>query len=213
MKICCISDTHNRHRRVVIPECDVLIHAGDATIAGTEAEFIEFGSWMDGLSATHKIFVPGNHDWLFQIDEEAGCDILRSCDVLIDESIMIDGVKFWGAPWQPQFGGWAFNLPRGDPLMDVWSAIPMDTDVLITHGPPVNTLDECPDIDGRGMVNVGCDALSDRLSIVSPRLHVFGHIHEGYGRRDGHITSINASICDGHYHPVNRPQMFEFHHP
>ena len=34
MKIVCISDTHNMHRRISVPSGDVLIHAGDATGQG-----------------------------------------------------------------------------------------------------------------------------------------------------------------------------------
>jgi hypothetical protein len=36
-----------------------------------------------------------------------------------------------GTPWQPEFGGWAFNLPRGQSLLDKWNKIPADTDILV----------------------------------------------------------------------------------
>ena len=38
---------------------------------------------------------------------------------------------------QPEFFGWGFNLTRGGPLLEKWNMIPDDTDVLITHGPPI----------------------------------------------------------------------------
>jgi hypothetical protein len=36
-----------------------------------------------------------------------------------------------GTPWQPEFGGWAFNLPRGQHCLDKWERIPEDTDILV----------------------------------------------------------------------------------
>jgi hypothetical protein len=37
-----------------------------------------------------------------------------------------------GTPWQPEFGGWAFNLPRGQHCLDKWERIPEDTDILVS---------------------------------------------------------------------------------
>jgi Icc-related predicted phosphoesterase len=76
--------------------------------------------------------------------------------------------------------------------------IPLKTDVLITHGPPMGILDVV-----RGD-HVGCADLAARIAVVRPRVRLFGHIHEGSGvvEKDG-ITYINASICDAAYNPVN----------
>ena len=51
----------------------------------------------------------------------------------------MEGVKVYGSPWQPWFGGWAFNLERGPDIAAKWALIPDDTDVLLTHGPPAGT--------------------------------------------------------------------------
>ena len=40
---------------------------------------------------------------------------------------------------QPVFGNWGFNIERGDPIQKKWDMIPDDTDILITHGPPIGT--------------------------------------------------------------------------
>ena len=37
-----------------------------------------------------------------------------------------------GTPWQPEFGGWAFNLPRGMDCLNKWNSIPSDTDILVS---------------------------------------------------------------------------------
>ena len=57
-----ISDTHNRHTALQMPEGDILIHAGDFTNNGTEKEIKDFGTWLASLDYQHKILVPGNHD-------------------------------------------------------------------------------------------------------------------------------------------------------
>ena len=84
----------------------------------------------------------------------------------------IDGVKFWGSPWQPAFYDWAFNVPRGRQLAEMWALIPDDTDVLITHTPPYGILDQVENGE-----LVGCEDLREALLRVKPKLHVFGHIH------------------------------------
>ena len=56
---------------------------------------------------------------------------------LLDETIELFGVKFYGSPYQPEFCQWAFNMTRGQQLKDEWAKIPQSgIDVLITHGPP-----------------------------------------------------------------------------
>jgi hypothetical protein len=53
---------------------------------------------------------------------------------LNDSGVEIDGLKFWGSPVQPYFHNWAFNR-IGDDICKHWELIPLDTDILITHGP------------------------------------------------------------------------------
>ena len=97
---------------------------------------------------------------------------------LEDQSLEIEGLNFYGSPWQPDFCNWAFNLPRGQPLADKWAMIPDNTDVLITHGPPHMILDQLENGE-----RVGDEDLQQEVTRrVKPGLHVFGHIHSGYGR-------------------------------
>lgn len=67
----------------------------------------------------------------------------------------------------------AFQYPRDG--TDIWrDTIPPDTDILLTHGPPKYHLD---------LENFGCAYLLEEIRAKKPLLHVFGHIHAGYGRR------------------------------
>lgn len=200
MRIVCISDTHARHRQLSIPEGDLLIHAGDLTRRGSREDVRDFDDWLGSLAHPHKVVIAGNHDFCFEKDPAARQWITHAT-YLQDEAIEIGGLRLYGSPWQPRFFDWAFNLDRGEPLREVWSRIPAETDVLITHGPPFGVLDRT----SRGL-RVGCEELFAAVQRIRPRLHVFGHIHEGAGRvdRDG-TTFVNASSCDLRYAPSQAP--------
>lgn len=204
MKIVAISDTHMRQPK--LPEGDVLVHSGDATFHGSIEEVSKFGAWWNKLEYKHKIFIPGNHDWLFQRSEHLARQMIESI-VLIDQAVEIDGIKFYGSPWQPWFYDWAFNLERGEEIKAKWDLIPDGTDVLVTHGPPNGFLDYVPSGG-----NVGCKDLLDAVCRVRPKYHIFGHIHysrgEKYWEHTG-TTFMNAAICDEAYMASNTPIVFD----
>lgn len=209
MRLICISDTHRAHRNLILPDGDVLIHAGDATGKGGLDEVASFLFWFSSQPHPHKILIAGNHDWLFQTHPNLAAGLLDDCpDItyLQDSGIEIEGIKLWGSPWQPWHLDWAFNLPRnGRLLREAWEQIPIETDVLITHGPPHGTLDRNFSGD-----HVGCEALTQRLALVEPRLHVFGHIHSGYGKvQRGPVTYVNACICADAKKPLNKPTVVD----
>ena len=218
MRITCISDTHSKHFGIDIPQCDVLIHAGDVTSIGTKSQFYSFIEWFDMQPATYKIWIGGNHDlsldpqrsgegkvpdWLTQLIKDAQD---QNIFYLENSGCKIGDIKFWGSPITPDFfpQHWAFNKPRGEEINKVWKEIPNDIDVLITHGPPHDIGDKV------GIENTGCKDLLQRVKIIKPKYHIFGHIHEGYGQdKVGETTFINASICDVKYRPINDPIEIE----
>lgn len=66
-------------------------------------------------------------------------------------------------------------MPRGHACLSKWDVIPDDTDILVTHTPPLGHGDLC--CTG---VRAGCvELLSTVQKRVKPKYHVFGHIHEG----------------------------------
>jgi hypothetical protein len=135
-------------------------------------------------------------------------------DYLQDDWIKVSDVdkmvKIYGSPWQPEFYSWAFNLPKGGPgLMSKWEAIPKDTDILITHGPPQDHLD----VSGPpySQPHLGCALLREKLDEQPPKIHVFGHIHGGYGYKFHNGTHFfNASVLNEAYEQVNNPITFEW---
>jgi hypothetical protein len=150
--------------------------------------------------------VAGNHDFLFEHERARAEELLGDVTYLQDERADIEGLALWGSPWQPWFCDWAFNLERGEPLVQKWSLIPDDTDILVTHGPPHGILDRTQ----RGE-RVGCAALTEAVARVAPKLHVFGHIHEDRGTlRRGPTLFVNASNCDLRYEPVHAPVVIDW---
>ena len=138
MKLVCTSDTHGFHHRLKLPPGDVLIHAGDFCSRGDEWEAKNFAVWLHDQNYKHKIVISGNHDRIMEKDPQFGELLFGGvAHYLLDSSVVIDGIKFYGSPWQPAFNNWAFNIPRdSDEIAAKWNLIPDDTDVLITHGPP-----------------------------------------------------------------------------
>ena len=198
MKVVLIADTHGRTPE--LPDGDVLVHAGDCTSRGTKEEVEQFDAWLGTLNYKPILFTPGNHDFYLEDDRS----ILINATVLINEGIVIDGVSFWASPYVLRFGGWAFGRSE-EKLADIWSRIPDNVDVLITHSPPKGILDY-----GISGSNLGSESLFERSSIVEPKVHVFGHIHEGAGqKRIGATTFVNASVVNEYYRNVNKPVVVD----
>lgn len=207
-KITFISDTHNQHNKVKISETDILIHAGDATGKGTLTEVTSFLNWFSQQPAKHKVYVAGNHDFLFEEDPSMAKMILSeypTIKYLEDSMAEILGLKIWGSPHQPIFYDWAFNK-TGEKLSEIWASIPEDIDILVTHGPPLGILDRTR--DGR---MVGCESLANNvINRIKPKIHHFGHIHEAYGTIDiKGVKFVNSSICTLAYRPDNKPIIIE----
>ena len=224
MRITLISDTHTKQLELLwdktdLPGGDLLIHAGDIMNSGRNPKDItEFCKWFDGLNQyEHKVFIAGNHDRMFEDFPERAMEIVNSyktIDYLQDDWIKVGDdkelVKIYGSPWQPEFYDWAFNLPKGGPgLMSKWEAIPEDTDILITHGPPQDHLD----VSGPpyNEPHLGCALLREKVDEQPPKIHVFGHIHGGYGYKFYNGTHFfNASILNERYEYVNKPVTFDW---
>jgi Icc-related predicted phosphoesterase len=203
VNIVAVSDTHGRHRDLEIPDGDVFVHAGDLTKTGTIDELRDVADWIEGLSFSHKVIVAGNHDFCLEHPSrrDEAEHLLADFTYLRDESAEIDGFNFWGSPWTPVYGQWAFQKRRGDEIAGVWESLPEDVDVLVTHGPPRGIGDRTRDGE-----QVGCQQLRERIRECRPLLHLFGHIHEARGdwTVEG-IQCVNASVTTVGYGAVQPP--------
>ena len=203
MKLTILSDTHNKHKQILASHIvggDVIVHSGDISSMGYEHEVRSFLKWFSNLNYEHKIFIAGNHDWMFERDPALAAEILEEYEnitYLQDSYVVIDGIKFYGSPWQPEFYNWAFNIPRdSEQMAEKWNEIPDDTDVLITHGPPYGKNDR---VIGRHD-HLGCERLAIRVKEVKPLIHCYGHIHSGNGILLYEETMyVNNSVIDERY--------------
>lgn len=213
-----LSDTHTKHDKLngFLPGGDILLHSGDLASRGYITEIENFMKWYDKINNYDtKVFIAGNHDFGFQDENEKLRGLLtgyKTIDYLEDELMMVgedydNMIKIWGSPWQPEFHNWAFNLPRGEKIKEKWDMIPVDTDILITHGPPFGKLDYVP----YNNINVGCEELMKRVEEIKPKIHLYGHIHEGRNivYSDGTLF-INASVLNDRYEYRNKPITIDF---
>ncbi|MCJ1264354.1 hypothetical protein MMC22_004225 [Lobaria immixta] len=202
----CVSDTHNAspaNGAFKLPDGDVLIHAGDLTNQGTQAEIRKTLDWIEAADFEAKIVIAGNHDITldedfyaeyglcfhnqYPQDSRACKDLFKdypSITYLNHESAIIrlnkqDGprttFKIFGSPFSPANGLWAFGY-TSEEAVKLWEQVPLDADIVLTHTPPKY---HCDESKGRGAV--GCESLRRALSQVRPRLAVCGHVHEGRG--------------------------------
>jgi Icc-related predicted phosphoesterase len=211
MIIDCIADLHGHYPK--LEGGDLLIVAGDLTARDTIYEHADFLGWLNIQKYKKKIFIAGNHD--NNVDKKFDWD--ETLDYLCDSGAEFEGLKIWGSPWTPLFEGInpackAFMLSEGK-LEAKFAKIPDDTDILVTHGPPLGVFDGI--VNNIPMKNgmmkkivkyAGSRSLDDRVSDIKPRLHVFGHIHEGYGQDlIGDVEFVNCSHVNERYEPVNKP--------
>ncbi|CAD6187059.1 unnamed protein product [Caenorhabditis auriculariae] len=218
LKVVCISDTHEQLQNVTnIPDGDVLIHAGDFTNNGDREQLLIFNSLMGAFPHRHKLVVAGNHELGFDANErkeerlekdvgkgtENGFELLTNVTYLQDREVEIDGVKFFGSSYHP-LRGFPFYRTRAEELGECWKKIPTETDVLITHTPPLGYLDQF------GNERWGCrDLLREVEERVKPCFHVFGHVHERYGAMsNGKTMFINAAQCLRNNVIQTRPLVF-----
>jgi len=219
-----LSDTHSLHNQIPkVPEGDILLHAGDFTKQGSVNDIISFNEFIGKLPHKHKIVIGGNHDVTLDVpfyesgntwrrfhkvkqDVKLAQASLTNCTYLLDSSINIEGIHIYGSPWQPTYEHWGFNLDRGAPIKEKWDLIPDGVDVLLTHGPPECHLGKTK----KGGLDAGCRDLHMTILKKKPIVHVFGHIHEGYGiSKNDHTLFINGSTCNFIYKPHNPPIVFD----
>ncbi len=209
MKIVMISDVHNLWDKIVIPECDLLISAGDYSSRGHRDVVEGFHTWMSRTPAKYKISVQGNHELWVEKNFNEAKDLVYSIDPSIhfiqEGRVEIEDKVIWGSAITPTFFNWAWNRNRGEQIRKHWDLIPDDTNILITHGQPYGILDV---IKGD---NVGCEELLAKVNkLDNLELHVFGHIHYSSGERKiGNTHYVNASICGENYKVKNPIRVIE----
>lgn len=218
MRITVISDTHSKHRELKLPGGDLLIHSGDFSSMGYQHEIKNFCEWFSQQDYRDKIFIAGNHELGLQdhrkdsmtiINSYKNIDYLEEDLIIFNEEDYENSIKIFGTPWQLEFCNWAFNLKAGEELQEKLDNILTDIDILITHNPPYSILDSAgPPINESFL---GCPQLFKKVKEIKPKIHIFGHIHGGYGYKFYKGTHfINAASLDEYYNVKNDPITFDW---
>uniref|UniRef100_A0A0N5AEU8 Metallophos domain-containing protein n=1 Tax=Syphacia muris TaxID=451379 RepID=A0A0N5AEU8_9BILA len=236
IRIVCISDIHDTigswYKR--IPNGDVLLCAGDLTQNGSKERELPHKHKII-IAGNHDLGFQDNFN-LKEEEKDPSCrgkegtaegyKLLTNCIYLQDKAVtalffashllkksyanyasfQIFGLKIYGSSWHP-LPGFPFSLRRGQELLNKWNLIPTDTDILITHTPPLGHNDVYNVTNGRW----GCSELLNTVEKrVHPKFHVFGHVHEKNGMTtNGETFFVNASICNHKLEPVNDPIIFD----
>jgi len=215
MRICHISDTHGIYNNE-LESGDLLIHSGDGLLFGKLHEVYDLAKWFKWQDYRWKIFVPGNHDIVFEhmypvckkIMGDAGVIVLKN-ESFIDSGILGLNVRIWGSPYTKEFMNWAFMLPESK-LALIWDTIPKGTDIVITHGPPNTILDNCSK-PGDPPIHAGSVSLLNKILEIRPKYHLFGHIHvsKGYMYTEG-INFYNSSVVRDTLELNSEPNYFNY---
>jgi predicted phosphodiesterase len=204
-KIWFISDTHNQHHRLQIPEqMDAVIHCGDESTqrktAWNEAEARDFFEWYAALPVATKIYIPGNHSTAVE-NGIVRPEEYPTIQFLIHAAWQWNGLRIFGSPYTPWFFGWAYNVARAN-LDEYWSQIPTGIDILVTHGPPKGILDVTRDWKSKHPIHIGSLSLTQQVTNrICPKIHAFGHLHDedgihNYGTlTQGETLFINCACC------------------
>jgi len=206
MRLVVFSDTHTHHRKLVLPDGDVLIGCGDYSYQGEREVLLDFINWMEDQKHPHKIVVMGNHDRTADPKHIAYTPNLyeglmkdKKIHYLFNSGVQIDGINFWGSPYIPNLPMWAFHDGGKNKFEDV----PPDVNVMITHGPPHRIRDYSMNFWGEKSHYGSVHLLNCVKNLKQLKAHCFGHCHlpSGCEEIDG-VKYINASICNEKYEPV-----------
>ena len=232
-KIICISDLHGQFP-IIKEKFDLMLIAGDIidlylqryTESTKKWYKIDFCSWINTLpfknSDSKVLWIAGNHEVGFELlgkdnRKLLGQTIQESTGgraiYLEDESYNFNGITIYGTPWCKIFGNWAF-MKNDEALKRVYSEIPNNVDILLTHDAPYGTSDLCFGWQkcGRTPYHIGNEPLRDAIVEKSPKYNIHGHLHSS--NHDCEILNktkvYNVSLVDEEYELNYKPLILKW---
>lgn len=200
-----LSDTYSQHECISVPEADVLVHCGNATLSGSKRERKAFMKWLESQPHRHKVFVPGCNDKGFEFDSNRRQRLVEAkrIHILGPGTATIGGKTFLGLPWVTHLPGWQNNSTESEITESMLPWTDSKVDVLITHAPPRGIGDEV-----KFGWNVGVASYLAMSDILRPKVHASGHIRAGFGvrvPRFGGPTYINCAMLDQNFALTRKP--------
>lgn len=206
MRIVAIGDTHTKHRKLQVPDGDVLLFAGDGEFRSA-LDLVNFNNWLTELGHGLVIVIAGNHDFFCErFPNEVGKYLTKAVYLRDAPYVLPNGMALWASPMTITFLNWAFMESEENLDRYHWSKIPQKTDILLTHGPAYGYLDTAQPEGGC----LGSKTLCNRVEKLRIPYVIHGHIHGGYGiKKTQDTTFINCSVLDEDYNLVNKPIVID----
>ena len=198
----------------------------------------KFIPWCEKLPCDKVIFIAGNHDFVFDemyirfkkkynfyeqgIDSDVsesfskyvastfGLFRLDKIKYLHNSSYEYKGVKFYGTPYIPELKNWAFYADSEE-LKAIFSHIPQNVDVLLTHSPGKNVNLSGTVLQSFYRPEYGSQELTDAVNERNVKYWFCGHVHTGNHNVTYYngITVANVSIKDENYNVTFKPLSIE----
>lgn len=235
IKIASTSDIHG-NLDFKVPVVDILTISGDiCPVHGShnptqQLHWVnnKFIPWcyelINSKNVNYIVFIAGNHDFVFQVmakgkNEAFNVQWPAGVHYLYQQHTEIEGVKFYGTPWTPTFGNWAF-MQSEDVLNNYFESIPNDLDILLSHGPAHglnDTIMQRPEWSYGSDPHVGSKSLREHIKRAMPKKLLVGHIHSGSHApekfypdpmSEKFVESVNVSLVDETYTATYVPYQF-----
>lgn len=206
MRIVAIGDTHTKHRKLQVPDGDVLLFAGDGEFRSA-LDLIDFNNWLSELGHDLVIVIAGNHDFFCErFPNEVGKYLTKAVYLKDAPYALPNGMALWASPMTTTFLNWAFMESEENLDRYHWSKIPQKTDVLLTHGPAHGYVDIAEPQGG----HLGSKTLAVRVEKLKIPYVIHGHIHGGYGiQKTKDTTYVNFSVLNEEYNVINQPIVID----
>ena len=178
------SDTHGMHRKLSIPKgTDILICAGDVVSDFQEDGLSDFFDWFSSCPTQLRLFVPDNHEIIFDLCLEEARQLMPANVTLLEDSgVEYDGITFYAI---------SSRMIQQMQWLGRECGLPYKTDFLITHIPSKGILDE----------DMGSEVLKQIILERQPKHHLFGHVHskgrlyeERWNTKFDNISTLQA-LC------------------
>lgn len=209
-RVCIIADTHEEHTSVIgIPECDVLIHAGDILLESRVIsrksairKYQHFNEWLGTLQARcgQILVIGGNHDFHL---EDMGHDAAQA---LLNNALLLSNtvVELSQESRKRPLTLFGCSASRGASDNRAWQSTEcLQESAAAWNESAFSSADsKAPDI------LVTHSMIPHLLTHNRPRMYVYGHIHAQYGAcfdGDSNILFICGSIMDQYYRPSHVP--------
>lgn len=209
MKICVTSDLHGILPDV--PECDLLLIAGDVCPDYDEDTNAHQLNWLEGkfldwckdTPAKNIVATWGNHDFVGEVPgltEHLGG---HYCTFLSDSVTDILGLTIYGSPWSNDCGDWAFADKTGEIKRSLESSPAHD--ILMSHCPPWRCLDRF------GLESFGSKDLRTWIEDRQPKMVLCGHAHSQDETFDqlGNTVICNNAFLGNSMFPHKAPMALD----